>query len=591
MFRLENISVKKFVNKICKYWYLILITGLLFSQAAVFLGLGDKSYITVHDNLDLFIPHLRMLKLSGSFFTQGEILPILGGVTRNDFGSEFYLYNLLFAFLPAYYAYIAGYFLSIAVSMVSVSLLAKDILPDYRTYKPFVLLFGMLYGILPVFPTYGLAFASIPLVVFLLRKIYHGKNVCYFILLFFYPVISYFSYFGFFILGYLVLFTIGDWIRKKKPNTGLLISIPVLFIGYALLEYRLFSSMLFSDTVTIRSAMDMGDLNLTEIAGTIWEGFINSTFHAGDSHKYVVLPLVIFYLLFQNVLYIKRKEFKKITSDIFNLLFLFIVFNSVIYGLYYFKPLRDLIAALLPPLEGFQYYRTIFFNPFLWYTLLFLIIKRLYDKGLRTETKRYQRAGIFLSVLALLAVVFVPANYNDFYYTCYYNVYRFVKQKPVDMLNYHEFYSEDLFTLIKDDIDYNGEYAAAYGFHPGILTYNGISTLDGYLGMYSLEYKENFRKVIAPALEKSAYYQSYFDTWGARAYLFPGFDQNSYLPSKNLTLPDSNLYIDAEAFKALGGVYLFSRFELSNADALALSLAGAYTEESSPYHIYVYHAD
>ena len=110
MFRLENISVKKFVNKICKYWYLILITGLLFSQAAVFLGLGDKSYITVHDNLDLFIPHLRMLKLSGSFFTQGEILPILGGVTRNDFGSEFYLYNLLFAFLPAYYAYIAGYF-------------------------------------------------------------------------------------------------------------------------------------------------------------------------------------------------------------------------------------------------------------------------------------------------------------------------------------------------------------------------------------------------------------------------------------------------------------------------------------------------
>ena len=583
--------MKKFVNKICKYWYLILITGLLFSQAAVFLGLGDKSYITVHDNLDLFIPHLRMLKLSGSFFTQGEILPILGGVTRNDFGSEFYLYNLLFAFLPAYYAYIAGYFLSIAVSMVSVSLLAKDILPDYRTYKPFVLLFGMLYGILPVFPTYGLAFASIPLVVFLLRKIYHGKNVCYFILLFFYPVISYFSYFGFFILGYLVLFTIGDWIRKKKPNTGLLISIPVLFIGYALLEYRLFSSMLFSDTVTIRSAMDMGDLNLTEIAGTIWDGFINSTFHAGDSHKYVVLPLVIFYLLFQNVLYIKRKEFKKITSDIFNLLFLFIVFNSVIYGLYYFKPLRDLIAALLPPLEGFQYYRTIFFNPFLWYTLLFLIIKRLYDKGLRTETKRYQRAGIFLSVLALLAVVFVPANYNDFYYTCYYNVYRFVKQKPVDMLNYHEFYSEDLFTLIKDDIDYNGEYAAAYGFHPGILTYNGISTLDGYLGMYSLEYKENFRKVIAPALEKSAYYQSYFDTWGARAYLFPGFDQNSYLPSKNLTLPDSNLYIDAEAFKALGGVYLFSRFELSNADALALSLVGAYTEENSPYHIYVYHAD
>ena len=43
-----------------------------------------------------------------------------------------------------------------------------------------------------------------------------------------------------------------------------------------------------------------------------------------------------------------------------------------------------------------------------------------------------------------------PCVEVTFYYTCYYNVYRFVKQKPVDMLNYHEFYSEDLFTLIKD---------------------------------------------------------------------------------------------------------------------------------------------
>lgn len=576
--------MKNFIKGAFKYWYLIIIAGLLAAEGIVFLGFGDKSYITIHDNLDLFIPHLNMLKLSGTFFTHGDTLPILGGVTRNDFGSEFYLYNLLFAILPAYYAYIAGYFLSIAVSMISVYLLAKDVLPDYKTYKPFILFFGMIYGILPVFPTYGIAFASIPLVVLLLRKIYRNKNICYYILLFFYPVVSYFSYFGFFILAYLVLFTLGDWIRKKKPNTGLLIAIPVLFAGYALLEYRLFSSMLFSDTVTIRSTMNMGDLNYKEIMGTIWDGFINSTFHAGDSHKYFVLPIVLLYFVIHNFFYIKRKEWGKITSDIFNLLFLLILFNSVIYGIYYFKPLRELITKLLPPLEGFQYYRTIFFNPFLWYVLLFLIVKRLYEKG-------RQITACMISILALLTVVFTPANYNDFYNTCYYNAYQLLKQKPVDMLNYHEFYSEELFTLIKDDIDYNGEYAAAYGFHPAVLTYNGISTLDGYLGMYSLEYKENFRKIIAPALERSGYYRNYFDTWGARAYIFPGFDSNSYLPSKNLTLPDSNLYIDTEAFKALNGVYLFSRFEISNAKELSLSLVGKYTEETSPYVIYVYQAD
>jgi len=590
------IVMKNFAKKAYEYWYLILIVVLLSAEGIVFFGFGDKNYITIHDNLDLFIPHLNMLKLSGTFFTQGDTLPVLGGVTRNNFGSEFYLYNLLFAFLPAYYAYITGYFLSIAVSMISVYLLAKDVMPEYKTYRPFILLFGMIYGILPVFPTYGLAFASIPLVVLILRKIYRKKNVCYYMLLFFYPAVSYFSYFGFFILGYLVLFILGDWLHKRRPNTGLLIAVPVLFAGYALLEYRLFSSMLFSDTVTIRSTMNMGDLNFREIMSTIWDGFINSTFHAGDSHKYFVLPVVLLAFILQNSLYIKRKEWKKITSDIFNLLFLFILFNSVIYGIYYFKPLRDLITKLLPPLEGFQYYRTIFFNPFLWYVLLFLVVKRLYEKGLHGRSPHDKKTAVFkiaaeaVSVTALLVVIFTPANYNDFYNTCYYNAYQLIKQKPVDMLNYHEFYSEELFTLIKEDIDYDGEYAAAYGFHPAVLTYNGISTLDGYLGMYSQEYKENFRKIIAPALERSGYYRNYFDTWGARAYIFPGFDANSYLPSKNLTLPDSNLYIDTDAFKALNGVYLFSRFELANADELALTLVGEYREESSPYVIYVYRA-
>ncbi|MDE6608701.1 MAG: hypothetical protein K2K54_13260, partial [Lachnospiraceae bacterium] len=295
--------MKNFVKKGFEYWYLIIIAVLLLAEGIVFLGFGDKNYITVHDNLDLFIPHLKMLKLTGTFFTHGDTLPILGGVTRNDFGSEFYLYNLLFAIFPAYYAYTIGYFLSIAVSMISVYLLAKDVLPDYKAYRPFILLFGTIYGILPVFPTYGLAFASIPLVVLILRKIYRTKNICYYIFLFFYPAVSYFSYFGFFILGYLVIFTLGDWIRKKKLNIGLLTAVPVLFAGYALLEYRLFSSMLFSDTVTIRSTMNMGDLNFKEIMNTIWDGFINSTFHAGDSHKYFVLPVVLLYFVIHNFFY------------------------------------------------------------------------------------------------------------------------------------------------------------------------------------------------------------------------------------------------------------------------------------------------
>lgn len=580
--------MKKVLKKILEYWYIVIIAGLLLAEAIVFIGFGEKSYITIHDNLDLFIPHLKMMQITDTFFSHNVTLPILNGVTRDDFGSEYYLFNLLYTFLPDYTAYVAGYFLSIAVSIGSIYLLAKELMPDYQTHKPFILLFGLIYGILPVFPVYGLAFASIPLVVYLVHKIYNGKSLCYYILLFLYPVISYFSYFGFFILGYLVLFTIIDWIWKKRLNLRLLASIPVLFLGYALFEYRLFHSMLFDDTVTIRSTMAISDLSLREVGRTALDGFVNSIFHAGDAHKYFVLPVVLIYLAVQNVTYL-RKARSKILGDIANRIFLLIIFNCCIYGIFYFKPMRDLVYTLIPPLQGFQYHRTIFFNPFLWYMLLFIIVKRLYD----SKTAILHGASYALSLIALLVVVFTPANYNDFYNTCYYNMYTLVKHQPADMLNYEEFYSKDLFSVIKDDLNYNGEYSAAYGFHPAVLTYNGISTLDGYLGMYSQEYKESFREIIAPALEKSSYYQNYYDTWGARAYIFPGFDSSSYLPSRSLTLPDSKLYINTDAFRELNGVYLFSRFEISNAKELSLKLTGQspYTLENSPYRIYVYHVE
>ena len=581
-----RIKVRNWRKNIFKYWYLIVMIGVLGAEAVVFLGMGDQSYIAVHDNLDLFIPHLRMLKLSGTFFTQGNVLPILGGVTRDNFGSEFSLYNLLYLLLPTYYAYIAGYFLSIIIAMISVWLLAKECLTDFAKYKPLVLLFGLIYGILPVFPAYGFAFASIPLVVFLLVKLYKKTDFWLFLALFFYPLLSYFSYFGFFILGYLVVFTAFDWIRNKKCNKGLLLSIPVLALGYVVWEYRLFRSMLFNDTVTIRSSMIIASLSFQEILDMIKDGFVNSIFHAGDAHTYFVLPLVLFYFIVQNIYFIRRKQYRQIFTDLFNLLFYFVLFNTLIYGLYYFEPLRSLVETLVPPLEGFQFHRTLFFNPFLWYALLFILVKRMYD----WRNVWGKRLGNAIVLIALCVVIFTPATYNDFYHTCYYTAYRLVKHTDVDMLNYHEFYSEELFSDIKEAIDYNGENSVAYGFHPGVLTYNGFSTLDGYLGFYSENYKQNFRKIIAPALEKSPYFQNYFDTWGARAYIFPGFDDNSYLPSRNLTLPDSNLYIDTESFKALDGVYLFSRFEIDNAQELELTCLGSFTEKTSPYTIYVYQA-
>ncbi len=262
---------------------------------------------------------------------------------------------------------------------------------------------------------------------------------------------------------------------------------------------------------------------------------------------------------------------------------LFIVFNSVVYGLYDFAPVRNLFETLIPQLQGLQFNRTIFFNPFLWYAALFLILVRLYDMGIWQMW-----AANIVVCLAALVVITTPTRYNDIYNTCYYRAYEYFHGTEVDALDYEQFYAVDLFTEIKETIDYQGEWAVAYGMHPAVLEYNDIATLDGYLGFYSQQYKENFRKVIAPALERVEETRIYYDDWGARAYLYSGTDLSIVNASKTIYATDYDIYIDAESLEALGGKYIFSRINISNADETGLVLVDSYTSADESYTIYLY---
>ena len=87
------------------YWYIYLIGFLLFSQALLFLIFRGDSYIQVHDNLDLFVPHFAALKNNGLWYAHNVDIPILHGVPRDLFGTELSLYNLMFILLQPLFAY------------------------------------------------------------------------------------------------------------------------------------------------------------------------------------------------------------------------------------------------------------------------------------------------------------------------------------------------------------------------------------------------------------------------------------------------------------------------------------------------------
>ena len=573
--------MKKLISK----WYLFIAAGFILFAGLVFALSGEDSIIAVHDNLDLFIPQFQMMKDTKTFFRHGVDVPFLGGISRDSLPAEFSLYTMLYMVLPAYPAYIAGYLLKIVIAIGSCMLLAKDLYGEkYEYYKPLVWTLGLAYGVLNVFPAFGIPFASIPLVIYLIRKIYAQPSAKWYAALFFYPFLSYFSYFGLFILAYMAAALIWIWIRDKKFPGRILLSICVLAAGCIACEYRLFGMMLLGDEVTIRSTMEAGSFTAGEILKTIGEVFTAGMFHAESAHSYLVLPVCSVYFILLNAFYIIKKNVKGIFHDLYNLLMLILVFNSIVYGIYYWEGFRNVVESICPPLTGWQFNRTVFFSPFIWYAAFFVVLKRLYDSG-RKNLKMFAN---LLAVVSLLIIVLSGTRYNDLYHTCFSQIYRLVKGGKTQQLSFGEFYSEELFEQAKKDMGYQGEWSVAYGFYPAILEYNGIATLDGYLGFYAQSYKEDFRKIIAPALERVEESRDYFDSWGARAYLYSGTDLSVVNAQRSLNVTDQDIYIDIDAFKALGGKYIFSRIELTNEAEAGLERIGTYANEQSPYVLYVY---
>ncbi len=613
------------MKKLTECWYLLAAAGFILFAGLVFVLCGEDSVIAVHDNLDLFIPQYQMMKNTGTFFGQGGQAPFLGGISRDVLPAEFSLYTLLYWLMPAFPAYVTGYLLKIVLALLSCILLARELYGErYGQYRPLVWILGLAYGALNVFPNFGIPFASIPLVIYLVCKICRDSRPVWYVLLFFYPVLSYFSYFGLFILGYMALVFVWAcvralWLKKReshekgermsavergtvrKTEMGadgseteaksdwqlprrLFLSICILAAGCIACEYRLFGVMLFGDEVTIRSTMEAGSFSFPEIVRTIGEVFARGMFHAESMHTVLVLPVCGFYFLFLNLEYIRKKNAKGIFHDPYNLLMLALVFNSVVYGIYYCESFRSLVERLCPPLTGWQFNRTVFFSPFVWYAAFFLVLKRLCDS--RRRWGRMLANG--MAFAAVLLIVLSDTRYNDLYHTCRAQAYQIIKGKESDQLSFGEFYSAGLFEEAKEQTGYQGQWSAAYGFYPATLEYNGIATLDGYLGFYSQEYKEKFRKIIAPALERVEASRDYFDTWGARAYLYSGTELSIVNTLRTPSVEEEDIHIDAQAFRDLGGEYIFSRIRLRNAGEAGFSLEGSFTHEDSPYTLYVY---
>ena len=569
------------VEFIKKNWGLCIVVVYVVSFLVYLLIRKENIVIQVHDNLDNMIPLYKVMKDRDLFFKYGVTASLLNGVDRNYLQSDLKLYSLMYYLLPCYVAYMAGMLGKVLISIGTSLLLAKEVLKsEFHKLKNWVIVCSFIYGILPCYPVQVFSFASIPLLIYIIFCIYHKKRnlLFFFAAILFYPILSDFVLFGIFLCGFFFVFIIYDSIHNKEIKWRLVLALTLLSLGYVLSEHRIFYMMLFSPEISLRNSMlkeytSFGKSLLISIAV-----FCIGYYHCGYTAHYFMFPCCLLYFGYKNYKYIKKRQWKNIFKDIFNILMLWQLFNALLYGFDSYEPFINLKQSVVPVLTGFNVGRALWLNTLLITVQFFLILKELKEKS-------HEKLMRYLTVPALLLIFLLPDVYNDISANVRKEFKQLIGYKE-ERLTYGEFYSEDLFEYIKEDIGYQDEKSVAFGFHPSVLYYNGIYTLDGYLSWYSQRYKDSFRELIEPALIRNEEKAEYYDGWGGRAYIYPVI--GTYDPIRIMPEGMDKIYFDPDIFEEMGGKYVFSRVKLLNAEKMNLLQAGIYTTESSPYTIYLY---
>lgn len=605
--------------------------------------LGHDVYIQMTDQLDgevlNYIYHAKYL-----FSGDGSIPELMNGVSAAamtppaPIGVPFYRLLSPFAAFACMHGFVlmAGY--------IGMYLLSKEL-----TGSGFVsFVTAVLFVYLPFYPVYGLSILGQPLLIWALLRIYknEGKNKLYYLAVFLYGVSSSMALVGFACLAVLGIACI--WLAVRRKASGykstldckktMIISLRsvmsmwaafvLLLVTYILCNLNLVGEMLGTGEsfVAHREEMIIAALGFAENFKLIF-------FEGGSYAKSYNLPiflLAVFVILLEYIIKLIHMRScncvdetnleNKNSAEGENLegrgdrtdregragliagLVLSVLIISVLAALWRIEPIVNIRMNAGGTLKSFQADRIYWLLPVCWYMILALCLKEIGSllktiavklRGKASRLNKIMTGAGLCSVAVItcgLLIVLAFMIYDNS--TIYHNLRLMVFPDTYHLMDWDDFYAEDVFEQIDEFIGVDkSEYrTVSLGITPAAALYNGFYCLDGYSNFYPLQYKHEFREIIAEELSKSEELRVYFDAWGNRCYLFNGETGNfMMIPGVNggsfehLDLNTSKLY-------EMGGRYIFSALPIDNAADMNLVLLRdePFETETSYYSIWLY---
>lgn len=548
------------------YKYIIVALGIILLYLSPFYILGEDAHVLILDNVDGPVATLKVLAESGQVFgsMDSTIPQVMNGLIRNTLGTEFNLQILLYWALPPFVAYVTNLTLVHIIAFLGMLLLLKRYVLSEKKHAAIAVGVALAFALLPYWPYGGLSVAGQPLALYAFLNIRSQRDnkrdwLILALLPFYSSLIFSFAFF---------LFMMGLWwlyevVVKRKFNARFLLAIIFMGLVFMLVEYRLvYNTFIDSGFVSIRSQLPLSRINGERAAlKTSIDNFIFGQFHAPSLQQMVIIPAVGLALVLAGI---KRK----IPWALLGILFLTGII-SLWYGFWFYDGWNP-IKMQFGLLREFNFSRFHWLHPLLWYLIFALALKIIAGDS---------RVGRVMAMLLIaLQVGFVFSQSDG------------ISAKKAGSPTYGAFFAEAQFQDIKAYIgrpqkDYR---VVSIGIHPSISWYNGFYALDGYVGNYPLAYRNEFRRIIAPELDKQPFYRDYFNSGGSRCYIFVGKLIYNAMIGKDAGVIIEQLDIDTGQLKKMGGEYVFSALEILNAPDINLKLLQVFDDDQSAWKIYVY---
>ena len=524
-----------------------------------FFILGEDAYVKLHDNLDSEVVWRVILSKTGVMFSSSATIPeIMNGIPRHCLPGGYNVGMILYVFFPPFIAYAVNETIIRLVAFIGMYLLLARHFNG--TDGKFLATFAssVCFAILPIYSVYGLTIAGQPLLLYAFLNISaYRYKIHDFIIITLFPYYSLLVLSGVFIIAAMLIMFAWKSIRERKLNTVFLAAIILLGFNYMIAEHNLIFNMFFNTTYSShRLALILTESGVNTAQAfettfiTLWKG----KYHAASIHR-LILILTIVFMIF-TLLY-KRYE-QKNNRDIAILvrLFIFCVLISFFSGFYNWSFISPLINRF-QILKTFQFDRFYFLMPVMWYMIFFLIMKNLAEA-------RYSRIIIVILFLFQTGII---TSYNEEIrgnvsllacrLTGIANTSPAIRgTKPNNVCSFKNWYCPEQYEKIAEFIGSpRYEYrVVSVGIDPMAAVYNGFYALDSYQNNYPLQYKEQFRRIIAAELDKNLKNKKYFDEWGNRCYIVPAWNGD----------PVYNLDLNTDELSKMGGKYILSDKKIFN---------------------------